>query len=82
MNRVKVSSRHQIAVPSAVRKALGIESGDFLCVEIRNGSVVLTPEPRDVTDYLRGLHSDVWQGVDPNEYVRQERSAWRDSNRS
>ena len=30
--RVKVSKKHQIAVPSAVRKQLGIKSGDALLV--------------------------------------------------
>lgn len=75
--RVKVSSKHQIAVPAAVRKTLGIKSGDELLVEIRDGYVVLLPEPRDFSERLRGLHREVWDGVEPQEYVRREREAWQ-----
>lgn len=75
--RVKVSKKHQIAVPSAVRKQLGIESGDELLVELRGGYIVLLPEPRDYSQRLRGLHREVWEGIEPQEYVRQEREAWQ-----
>lgn len=34
---VKVSKKHQIAVPSEVRKQLGIEHGDELLIEVRRG---------------------------------------------
>ena len=74
--RVRVSSKNQIAVPATVRRALGIESGDSLLVEVRGGHVVLVPEPRDYAEHLRGLHREVWEGVEPQEYVRREREAW------
>lgn len=75
--RVKVSKKHQIAVPSEVRKQLGIKSGDELLVELRGGYAVLLPEPRDYSQCLRGLHREVWEDVEPQEYVRQEREAWQ-----
>ena len=75
--RVKVSNRFQIAVPAEVRKKLHIKQGDHLLVDVRNGSAVLLPEPENYADYLRGLHRDVWEGVEPQEYVRQEREAWQ-----
>ncbi|MDP8922336.1 MAG: AbrB/MazE/SpoVT family DNA-binding domain-containing protein [Chloroflexota bacterium] len=75
--RVRVSSKHQIAVPASARKQLEIKAGDHLLVEVRDGHIVLVPEPRDYAEHLRGLHRDVWQGVDPGEYVRREREAWR-----
>ncbi len=65
MERVKVSSRHQIAVPSSARKQLGIEPGDYLLVDIREGSILLIPEPRNHSRELRGLHREIWQGIDP-----------------
>jgi AbrB family looped-hinge helix DNA binding protein len=76
--RVRVSSKNQIAVPASVRKALQIKSGDHLLVEIRGRRVVLVPEPRHYTEHLRGLHREVWQGVEPQEYVRREREAWQE----
>ncbi len=36
---VKVSSRHQIVIPSVARKELDIEAGDRLLVDVQNGSV-------------------------------------------
>jgi AbrB family looped-hinge helix DNA binding protein len=73
LERVKVSSKYQIAVPSAARKLLDIESGDYLIADIREGSIVLIPEPRSHSRELRGLHKEIWQGVDPVEYVRNLR---------
>jgi hypothetical protein len=40
-------------------------------------SRVLSPDPA-VPDRLRGLHSEVWDGVDPDEHVKRERDAWQD----
>ncbi len=34
-----------------------------------------TPKRRSLLD-LRGLGKDVWVGVDPDEYIRKERSSW------
>ena len=72
--RVKVSKKHQIAVPSAVRKQFGIKSGDE---QVRGGYAILLPEPQDYSQRLRGLHREIWEGVEPQEYVRQEREAWQ-----
>lgn len=74
--RVKVSNRFQIAVPAIARRKLRIKRGDRLLVDVREGSVVLIPEPADYVEHLRGLHQDLWDGVDPQDYVRREREAW------
>jgi AbrB family looped-hinge helix DNA binding protein len=76
---VKVSSRHQIVVPSAVREQLNIQSGDRLLVDIQDGVLVLLPQPQNYTAHLAGLHSDVWAGVDAVAYVQEERQAWKPS---
>lgn len=74
--RIKVNNKHQITVPAAVRKELHIESGDHLLVEVRDGHAVLMPEPRNYSQHLRGLHREIWEGVEPQEYVEREREAW------
>jgi AbrB family looped-hinge helix DNA binding protein len=76
--RVKVSSRNQIAVPSEVRKRLQIKPGDHLLIDVREGYVVLIPEPQDYSRHLKGLHSEVWESVEPQEYVRGERDDWQE----
>jgi len=76
---VKVSSKHQIALPASVRRELGIRSGDELLVDVSAGHVVLVPKPRSPEEWVKrlaGLHKEVWDGIDPREYVRAEREAW------
>ena len=75
MLSVKVSTKHQIVVPSAARRALGIQAGDRLDVEIRGDELVLTG-PRRASQRLRGLGADVWRGIDPVDYVRELRREW------
>jgi len=75
--RVKVSNRFQIAVPAAARRKLRIKAGDHLLVDVREGSLVLLPEPHDYPARLRGLHQEIWKDIEPQEYVRQERQAWQ-----
>lgn len=76
MSRVKVSNKHQIAVPSTARKRLQIHAGDYLLVEIRENSILLIPEPDNYSEVLRGLYGEIWEGIDAQEYVRGEREAW------
>lgn len=74
--RVKVSSKHQIAVPSAVRRELGLSAGDHLLVLVRDGVIVLVPDRGDAVDQLRGLYREIWEGVDAQDYVDSERDSW------
>jgi AbrB family looped-hinge helix DNA binding protein len=76
MQRVKVSRKNQIAVPSEVRKKLGIQAGDVLTVDIRDGEIVLRKDPESWADRFYGLHKEIWEGIDPMEYIRQERASW------
>ncbi|MBI4316923.1 MAG: AbrB/MazE/SpoVT family DNA-binding domain-containing protein [Chloroflexi bacterium] len=75
--RVKVSQKFQVSVPSAARRKLHIENGDHLLVDVRDGYIVLMPEPRDYSQHLRGLHREIWQDVEPQGYVRSEREDWQ-----
>ena len=43
MLSVKVSTKHQIVVPSEARHALGIEAGDRLTVEVTPDSIIPAP---------------------------------------
>jgi AbrB family looped-hinge helix DNA binding protein len=74
--RVKVSSKHQIAVPAAVRRQLAIDVDDYLLVDMQDGAIVLIPESTDPIDELRGLRREIWDRVDAQEYVNGERGEW------
>jgi AbrB family looped-hinge helix DNA binding protein len=74
--RVKVSSKHQIAVPAKVREELGIVAGDHLLVDVQDGVIVLIPEPTDPIEQMKGLGREIWNGVDAQEYVNELRDGW------
>lgn len=46
-------------------------------VEIRDDSIVLMKEPASFVDCMRGLHKEMWEGSDVQEYVESERAAWK-----
>ncbi|OGN83759.1 MAG: hypothetical protein A2X23_01925 [Chloroflexi bacterium GWC2_73_18] len=82
MLSVKVSTKHQIVVPSEVRRQLGIKAGDRLEVRIEDGDVVLHPRPPRVSERLRGLFRGMYDGKDAVEYVRElreESERWREN---
>jgi AbrB family looped-hinge helix DNA binding protein len=70
---VKVDRRNQIAIPAEVRDKLGIKAGDNLIVSVVRGEVILIPEPESWVEYSRGLGAEIWEGIDPVEYVREVR---------
>ena len=76
---VKVSKRYQIAVPALARQLLNIKSGDRLLVDIQDGIMILMPEPENYTEAMVGLHKEIWEGVEAQEYVEQERNSWAGS---
>ena len=85
---VRVSSKHQIAIPAAARRELGIHAGDELIVDVRAGShLVIMPRPRTPDEWARRLselNAQAWAGADPVAHIQEERDAWtehRDSSR-
>ena len=73
---VKVSKRYQIAVPALARSQLNIQSGDLLIVDVQDGMLILLPKPENYTQKLAGLHKEIWEGIDAQEYVNQQRDEW------
>jgi len=78
---VKTSSKHQIAMPPAIRKELDLEAGDRLLVRIRDEVILLGPERGSAVDQLRGLHRELWDG-EIDTCLDEERASWDRTNRS
>jgi AbrB family looped-hinge helix DNA binding protein len=76
---VKVSAKYQIAVPQIARKKLNIKQGDRLLVDVQDGVIILIPQPKRYTDYLQGLHSEIWKDIDVQKYLDGERDSWTNS---
>ena len=74
---VRLSAKHQIVIPREVRRQLGLSAGDGLLVEVRDGAILLVPRPRSYAQRLRGLHKEVWRGVEASAYLKDERKGWR-----
>jgi AbrB family looped-hinge helix DNA binding protein len=79
MITVKVSKRNQIAVPAVAREKLNIKSGDRLLVDVQDGMLILLPKPPSFSDALTGLHKEIWEGTDVDQYIEDERSTWNKS---
>jgi AbrB family looped-hinge helix DNA binding protein len=72
----RVSKKSQIVIPKKIRDAVGISEGDELIVDVEGDRVILKVKPKSYTKRLRGLHKNVWKGIDPKKYVRGERESW------
>jgi AbrB family looped-hinge helix DNA binding protein len=70
---VKVSRRYQITVPAVVRQRLNIQGGDRLLVDVQDGMIILLPQPENYTQHLAGLHHEIWESMDAQIYVDEER---------
>ncbi len=77
MLSVKISSRHQIAVPSEVRKKLGLKAGDRLDVEIE-GDVIHLRRHVGAGTRLLGIGAHLSDGTDPVERIRALRDEWEE----
>ncbi len=76
MITVTVSSKYQIVIPKEARKKLNVRPGDQLLVHLEDKQMVLRVRPHSYTQYLRGLHKEIWHDLDATEYVQHERASW------
>jgi AbrB family looped-hinge helix DNA binding protein len=74
MPSVKISTKHQIAVPSEARRKLGLKAGDRLDVEVE-GDVIHLRRHVPAGDRLYGIGAHLADGTDPAERIRAMRDA-------
>ena len=55
---------------------LNIKAGDRLLVDVQDNMIVLIPQPKNHTNHLQGLYSEIWKTVDIEKYINGERNAW------
>lgn len=78
LSSVKISSRHQISIPSYIRKSLQLDVGDRLLVDLQDGVIILIPQPQSFAEGWSGLYQEIWRGVDSDQYILEERAAWHE----
>ena len=74
---VTMSRKNQIVVPREAREKLHLEPGQQLLVLSKEDRIVLIPRPKNFTGRMAGLHKEVWQGIDTDDYIAAERDGWR-----
>jgi AbrB family looped-hinge helix DNA binding protein len=75
MLSVKISTKHQIAVPSEARTKLGLKAGDRLDVEI-DGDVIHLRRHVPAGTRLLGIGAHLYDGRDAAERIRALRDEW------
>jgi len=73
---IKLGKKSQVVIPKEVRNAVGITEGDELIIDVVEDKIVIKQKPKSYSKKLKGLHKDVWRGIDPLKYVKKERESW------
>lgn len=63
-----LTSKGQITIPKAIRQALGVQAGERIAFDLRQGEVIVTRVDEDHRDpaiqaYLQLLEADLQQGL-------------------
>ncbi|GJL53493.1 MAG: AbrB family transcriptional regulator [Nitrospirales bacterium] len=69
-----LSSKHQLVLPAAVRKQLGIKPGDQIDVQVEGDQAVIRKAPKSYVEALEKVPSTLWKG-----YAREleaDREQW------
>ena len=75
----KLSSKHQITLPVAMVRRLGLEPGRRLMLRLEGDRILLRPEPEGWVEYFHGRLKGGYGStvVVLAEDVRKERASWR-----
>lgn len=57
-----LSSKHQLVIPAAVRKQLGIKPGDQLDVQVYGDQAVIRKSPQSYVQALEKVTASLWKG--------------------
>ncbi len=83
---VTLSGKHQVTLPAAMVRELGMRPGDKLSVRRRGQDLVLTRLPRTPEEWvaryrgaLRGVYGETPEAIE--DYIRKERESWEERER-
>jgi AbrB family looped-hinge helix DNA binding protein len=76
VSQARLTSRFQITIPTAVRRALGLEAGDTIYLAVDGDQVVLRTAPGGWTEASRGRGADLWRRVGGAAAIEAERDGW------
>ncbi|MDW7731497.1 MAG: AbrB/MazE/SpoVT family DNA-binding domain-containing protein [Methanolobus sp.] len=73
---VRLSSEHTITLPEELIKKMHFSTYDEILVHVKEDKLILSKKTGNYTDKLRGLHKEVWENVDSEEFLKKERQSW------
>lgn len=73
---VRLSSEHTITLPEELVKKMNFATDDEIIVQIEEDKLILSKKTGNYTDRLRGLHKEVWDNIDSEEFLIKERQSW------
>jgi AbrB family looped-hinge helix DNA binding protein len=79
-----ISSKHQITLPAALVRQLGLQPGDKLSVRLEDHRIALERQPRTPDEWVQRFSGALaarpyWGSKEEiDEYVRKEREGWRE----
>lgn len=81
MNNTKLSSKHQIVVPKAVRQMMKLKAGmNVSLYALDDNRAILLKQPKSYVQALEGLGQEVWRSLGgADKYIkdiRSDRTLW------
>jgi AbrB family looped-hinge helix DNA binding protein len=67
-----LSSKNQIVIPLAARKALGLKTGDKVLIVPRGETIIVMRKPKNYAKAILGMA----KGMYPPDYLERERESW------
>jgi bifunctional DNA-binding transcriptional regulator/antitoxin component of YhaV-PrlF toxin-antitoxin module len=74
----KLDKNLSVKIPKEIMKKARLKPGAEIIwlYDENTGQILLMEKPPSFAKALKGLGKDMWQGIDPNTYVKEERDSW------
>lgn len=78
MQSTTLSQKYQVVIPTAVRKAMSLKTGQKVYIKVFDkDKALLLKQPKNHTDELVGLGKAVWTKLGgADSYIKKERGSW------
>lgn len=76
-----VSTKYQVVIPKEARKKIKIQPGQKMDVEVVENRITFSPAKTTKSqplDYYYKKLGGIWEGVDIDKYLEEERNSWDD----